>query len=101
MLDCLLLLVYQRQPFQNQNLLSMLNEPGVNFLPSLCSWAGFIGNPECRFCRAEAHVNEASFIGMYIKESLVNFEIIVPGVKDAIVCVLSSEVGKTSPRTSM
>ena len=32
MLEGLLLLVYQRQPFQKQSLLSMLNEPGLNFL---------------------------------------------------------------------
>ena len=36
-----------------------------------------------------------NFIGLYITESSVNFEISVPGVKDAI--VLSSKVGKLRP----
>ena len=63
MLDGLRLLVCQRQPFQKQSLLSMLNEPGLNFLASLWSWADwfeshFVGNPEGWFCRVEAHANK-------------------------------------------
>ena len=42
----------------------MLNEPGLNFLASLCSWADwfeyhFVGNPEGWFCRVAAHVDAA------------------------------------------